>query len=457
MKRLFARFSRRALLLAAALVCAAVHAEPKHILVVTATQGYRHSSIPLAEKVIAAMGETTGLWDVDYARGGADGKGSDDLQQKMTRDALKKYDAIIFANTTGDLPLPDRDALIDFVKSGKGFVGTHSASDTFHGWPGYIQMLGGEFRAHYAQAQVDCINLDRDHPATRHLGPFYTVFDEIYVQKNFDRTKVHGLLALDKHPNTIIPGDYPISWTRQIGKGRLFYTSLGHREDVWLSDVYQKHLLGGIKFALGLEKADSEPQDTEYHLSKEESREGFKALFDGTDLKGWHLRRKEGNPSWSVQNGILVNIAGKNESGEDVHGTDLVSDEKFKDFIVRYEYMIPTNSNSGFYLRGRHEIQILDDGNRNKALGPGSNGGIYTIAGPVEQYSRKPGQWQTVEARMKGNLVTVYLNGVKIHDKVVVDHATGSELDRNVNDPGPFMLQGDHGTVAFRKIRVKKL
>lgn len=451
-------FSHRALILAVALACVvAVKAEPKHILVVTATQGFRHSSIPLAEKIIGAMGETTGLWDVDYARGGADGKGSEDLQQKMTREALKKYDAIIFANTTGDLPLPDRDALIDFVKSGKGFAAMHSGSDTFHGWPPYIQMLGGEFQIHHAQAQVDCINLDREHPATRHLGPIYTVFDEIYLIKNFDRTKVHGLLALDKHPNTIIPGDYPISWTRQVGKGRVFYTSLGHREDVWLSDTYQKHILGGIKFALGLEKADSEPQDTEYHLSKEESHEGFKALFDGKDLKGWHLRHKEGAQSWNVQNGILVNIAGKDPSGADIHGTDLVSDDKFKDFIVRYEYMIPTNSNSGFYLHGRHEIQILDDGNRKKELGPGSNGGIYTIAGPAEQYSRKVGQWQSVEAHMQGNLVTVYLNGVKIHDKVVVDHATGSELDQNVNDPGPFMLQGDHGTVAFRNIRVKKL
>src|SRR5205085_3195355 len=139
---------------------------------------------------------------------------------------------------------PDKDALVDFVKSGKGFVGTHSASDTYPHWRPYIDMLGGEFLTHHEQAKVDCINEDLEHPATRHLGPVYTVFDEIYLIKNFDRTKVHGILSLDKHPNTGIPGDFPISWSKQIGKGRLFYTSLGHREDVWLSDVYQQHLLG---------------------------------------------------------------------------------------------------------------------------------------------------------------------------------------------------------------------
>jgi len=440
---------------ALALVVSA-QAEAKRVLVVTATQGFRHSSIPLAEKILAGLGEQTGLWTVEYARGGADGKGTDDVREKMSRENLKKYDAIIFANTTGNLPLPEKEALTDFVKSGKGFVGMHSASDTFPGWRPYVEMLGGEFQIHHEQVGVNCLNEDHEHPATRHLGPVYSVFDEIYLLKNFDRTKVHGLLTLDRHPNYGTPGDYPIAWSKEFGKGRLFYTSLGHREDVWLSSDYQKHIVGGIKFALGLEKGDSEPQDTTFQVSKEERKEGFKPLFNGRNLDGWKLRNKGGRASWNVQNGNLVNLITKDPQGKDMYGTDLVSEDKFKDFIVRYEYLVPKGANSGFYLRGRHELQIMDDGNR-KAPEMGSNGGLYSIQPAATLASRKMGEWQEVEAKMIGNRLTVFLNGVKIHDNVAVDKATGGQLDDNVKEPGPFMLQGDHGTVAFRKIRVKKL
>ena len=96
-------------------------------------------------------------------------------------------------------------------------------------------------------------------------------------------------------------------------------------------------------------KGDSQPQDTRYILSVEEQRQGFKALFNGVDLDGWRFRNPEGLKSWSAQTGMLVN-----EIPSGKHGTDIVSNSKFSDFIVRYEYMIPAGSNSGFYLRGRH-------------------------------------------------------------------------------------------------------
>jgi type 1 glutamine amidotransferase len=443
---------RRAAFVAAFAFGLSTTAAPKHVLVVTAVQGFPHSSRPLAEKVIAGLGEQTGLFTVDYVRGGKDGRGTEDFE-KMTREALKKVDCIIFANTTGDLPLPEKEALTDFVKSGKGFVGMHSASDTYHGWKPYIDMLGGEFQTHHEQVGIQCINEDPEHPATRHFGPTFNVFDEIYIMKSYEGSKVHRLLTLDKHPNTGLPGEYPVSWCREVGKGRVFYTSLGHREDVWLSQAYQEHILGGIKWALGLEKGDGEPQSTEVHLTKEEKREGFKPLFNGKDMDGWHLRQKDGKESWSVQNGVLCNVLAKDE-----HGTDLVSDDKFKDFIVRYEYMMPKGANSGFYLRGRHEIQIFDDaGNNVKEPGMHSNGALYIIEPATAMVSRKAGEWQTVEAKMVGNKVTVFLNGVKIHDDLVVDKPTGGQLDDKVGEPGPFLLQGDHGSVAFRNIRVRKL
>ncbi len=288
------KFSRMFwLAMATVFICALnLEAATKRVLVVTTTMGFRHSSIPTAEKVIGELAQTSGAFTVEYARvepGDAQYKGADGkpdkakvdaaikevISAKMSADALKNYDAVIFANTTGDLPIPDKEAFLDWIKSGKGFVGMHSASDTFHGYPPFIEMIGGEFKSHGAQVEVDAINQDKECPACRHLPASWKVFDEIYLLKNFDRAKVHGLLTLDKHPNDKTPGDYPIAWIKEYGQGRVFYTSLGHREDIWdpnwkdgkgerknsaeISRQYQQHILGGIKWALGLEKADAKP------------------------------------------------------------------------------------------------------------------------------------------------------------------------------------------------------
>jgi len=282
-------------------IASAPAATPKKLLVVSVTKGFRHSSIPTAEKVLAQLGEQSGAFTVDYARvepsdpefKGADGKPDKAkvdaaiqkvLADKMSPASLRNYDGVIFANTTGgkdsgDLPLPDKPAFLDWIKSGKAFIGMHSATDTFRGHTPldpYVEMIGGEFKSHGAQVEVDCLNQDAKSPACAHLGPVFHLKDEIYLLNGFDRAKVHGLLTLDKHPNQKTPGDYPISWSKSYGKGRVFYTSLGHREDLWdpnwtdkngkrenskeVSEAYQKHILGGILWALGLEKGDGKPQ-----------------------------------------------------------------------------------------------------------------------------------------------------------------------------------------------------
>jgi hypothetical protein len=255
----------------AALLCAVglalpAQAAPKKVLVVTVTKGFRHDSIPTAEKVLAELAKKSGAFTVDYVRN------DQEMAEKMTAEALKNYGAVIFANTTGDLPLPDKEAFLNWIKSGRGFVGMHAAADTFHGFPGYIDMIGAEFKTHEAQVSVDAINQDPGCPICRSLPATWVVFDEIYQFKNFDRSKVHGLLTLDKHPNNHTPGDYPVSWCKQYGKGRVFYTSLGHRKDVWdpndtdrknskeVAEAYQESVLNGIKWALGLEKFNVQPQ-----------------------------------------------------------------------------------------------------------------------------------------------------------------------------------------------------
>jgi hypothetical protein len=179
--------------------------------------------------------------------------------------------------------------------------------------------------------------------------------------------------------------------------------------------------------------------------------DGFRPLFNGTNTQGWHLRKADGHNSWTVEGGVLKNTVNKGE-----HGTDLVTDQKFKNFTVKYEYMVPDGSNSGFYLRGRHEIQILGDFAKG-TTGLGGNGAIYNFKAPDKFVSKPGGEWQTVEATIIGNKITVVLNGVKIHDNVECNKATGSELDDKVDQPGAIFLQGDHGTVSFRNLEIKEL
>src|SRR6185295_17390303 len=176
----------------------------------------------------------------------------------------------------------------------------------------------------------------------------------------------------------------------------------------------------------------------------------FRPLFNGKNTEGWHLRNANGHNSWTVEDGVLKNTV---KSGE--HGTDLVTDQKFWNFTVKYEYQVPDNSNSGFYLRGRHELQILGD----FAKGTNSingNGSIYNFKAPDKFVSKPGSEWQTVEATIIGNKITVVQNGVKIHDNVECKKATGSEIDANVDQPGPIFLQGDHGTVWFRNIQIRE-
>jgi hypothetical protein len=241
---------RRAVLISAFLLAAAaveVAAAPKKLLVVTVTKGFRHDSIPTAEKLVALVGQESGTYVVDFART------DEDLAAKMTPAALAAYDGVVFASTSGDLPLPDRQGFLDWIASGKAFVGIHAASDTFPGFPPYIAMIGGQFDKHGPQVKVKLRVLDPKSPATLGLANPTVVFDEIYQFKNLAPAGNQVLLALDQHPNEGTPGTFPLAWTRGQGQGRVFYTALGHREDVLESDWFKKHLRGGILWALGLQ------------------------------------------------------------------------------------------------------------------------------------------------------------------------------------------------------------
>jgi uncharacterized protein len=282
------------LLLAVLMTATLLQAAPKKLLVVTTTTGFRHASIPALEKVLSQLAKDSGAFTVDFVQqppghaatgfpkklkadatpeekkafDEAEAKWNESLKialQKLSPENLKNYDGVVFASTTGDLPIPDKQGFLDWVKAGHAFIGIHAASDTFHGWPEYIEMLGGEFQHHGPQVGVECLNQDPANPATAPLPPRWTISqEEIYQFKNYDPAKVHDLLILDKHPENNSPGHFAVAWCKNYGKGKVFYTSLGHREDiidadpnlkdrknpVEISKAYQAHLLGGIKWAL---------------------------------------------------------------------------------------------------------------------------------------------------------------------------------------------------------------
>jgi len=235
-----------ALLLALAVSASAQpRASAKRLLVVSVTKGFRHKSIYVAERLLEDLALQSKAFTLDYART------DEELAQKMAPKALEKYAGVVFASTTGDLPLPDKDGFLAWLGRGHGFVGIHAATDTFHGWRPYIEMIGGEFERHGPQTTVSVLVEDKEHPATKGLASPNDVYDEIYEFKSFSRERVHVLMYLDKHPQTKAPGFYPMAWTRAHEKGRVFYTALGHREDVLQAPWYREHLLGGVLWALG--------------------------------------------------------------------------------------------------------------------------------------------------------------------------------------------------------------
>ena len=161
-------------------------------------------------------------------------------------------------------------------------------------------------------------------------------------------------------------------------------------------------------------------------------------LFNGRDLKGWHAM---GDNQWKAENGILFSPKS---------GSNLVTDQKFNDFKLHIEFRYPKGSNSGIYLRGRYEVQVMDS-KGNEPLS-GELGGVYGFIAPSEQVAKNPGEWQSYDITLVGRMITLVANGKTIICNQEIPGITGGALDSNEGDPGPIYLQGDHGPVEYRNI-----
>jgi type 1 glutamine amidotransferase len=243
-------------------------AKPRKLLVFWRCEGFYHGAIPVGNRALELMGKKTGAYEVVIT----------DDYSVFTKQNLRQFDAVCLNNTTGlkfnPKETPERcKALMDFVKGGKGIAGIHAATDNFNQWPQGEEMMGGKFTGHpWGSGGTWAIKLDKpDHPLmVAFKGEGFKIKDEIYRTDPplYSRDKQLVLMSLDmsdpttRNVNGFKPtdADTGISWVKTLGKGRIFYCSLGHNDQIFWNPAVLQHYLDGIQFAFGDYKVDTEPE-----------------------------------------------------------------------------------------------------------------------------------------------------------------------------------------------------
>jgi type 1 glutamine amidotransferase len=282
---------------------AAQPTKPKRLLLVTHSGGFIHDSVGVAEEVLKDIGPKNGFevtawrftgdpdkkvkykpskdaaevevawltrYSEEYRRPTGLTVGKENIG-RINKETLKNFDVVLFFTTgskrNGQSPLTDAELadLMDWVKAGGAFAGTHCATDTLYDTP-YGDLVGGYFDGHPWHQKIKIKVDDPKHAAATGFTDGSEITDEIYqfTDNPYSREKLHVILSVDNSSIDVSKGkrkdqDYAISWCQQYGKGRSFYTSLGHRREVWKDERFQQHLLGGLKWATGQAQGDATP------------------------------------------------------------------------------------------------------------------------------------------------------------------------------------------------------
>jgi uncharacterized protein len=254
--------------------CLAQSAGPqkKHLLVIGEEKGYRHESVSHAMSTIERLGRETGLWDTTLR---TDTEALTKKKLEYNAKNLNNFDAVLFF-TGGDLEMDDQQKadFLSFVHDdGKGFIGIHSAAITFVNWPEYGEMLGGYYDEHpwgTFDAPIDVE--DPAFPGMQQWPKSFGLRDEIYQMRNYSRDKLRVLMRLDAGKLDLAnknvhrtDRDFAVTWAKMYGKGRVFYTTLGHVEDNWDKPEFQKMIIEAIKWATGMIDADVTPRAVPTH------------------------------------------------------------------------------------------------------------------------------------------------------------------------------------------------
>ena len=448
-------------------------AQPRRVLVFTESakelenaekqQGMKfvpHPSAPHCALAVAAIGEKTGAFTATI-----------EIDPKVfTADGLKGFDAIVLANvylesklfkTPRDLGPNEapvyqarQKAVMDFVNNGKGIVGFHNAACTALGWPEFSKMIGG---THDGQAwwSHEAVPIKLDDPKSPLNEPFggvvFRVDDDIYTfTAPYSRESLHVLLSVDTDEARTsttaerADGDYPVSWVRAQGLGRVFYTSLGHEPATFRNAKFLRHVLNGIQFALGDLKADASPGKPLPAKEGFTVMRGWTPLFAGGGLDAWQVSEAQAK-SWAVEDGV-IRYDGKT-------GT-LRTKQAFTDYVLRVDWRLPRKADSGVFVRDDSQLNIWT-----WAMGSGEmwehRGGWKPQAEgernpyiPKTREDRPVGEWNSFVVTVMDNRVTVCLNGK--------DVISGAVL-KSKPHASPIGLQQHGDPIEFKSIYIKDL
>lgn len=423
------------------------------VLLFTRTTGFRHACIEPAVEALQAV--AAGKWHVRQTED----------PTTFTSGGLGGIDVVVFLNTSGDVLDPSQQrALEAWLEQGGGWVGIHAAADTERDWPWYGELLGGAWFESHPRIQPATITVtEASHPTLRHVPEAWSRTDEWYNYTRSPGPHAHVLALLDEdsYEGGTMGADHPIVWTVPMGQGVGFYTGLGHTRESWSEPAFLQHVTAAIDWAASGGWVTLASLDDRTWAHRNGWRSGTGAVGAGPGITA------------EPGTGVLLNTAVGRPG-------DLVSRADFGDCEVSLEFMVPEGGNSGVYLQGRYEVQILDSAGKTQP-GPGDCGGIYerwdetrSPSGfegtPPSTNAAKPaGTWQRYEIVFRAprfgpdglktenaRFERITHNGVVIHENVELTGPTRGGWGAEAGE-GPIRLQGDHGPIAYRNIRVRRL
>lgn len=354
---------------------------------------------------------------------------------------LDPYDVIVFYYTVGEITPEQKKGLFDFVAGGKGYVGFHSAADSFRGDEEYRKFVGGHFLTHPAYREFPVKIVEKDDPLTRGLLDFKITDEQYILQK--DDPDIHVLATAPHEGN-----DLPIMWTKSFEKGRVFYMGFGHDARACEQAIFKTLLIRATLWAA------AKPVPAYFA--------DFTPIFDGKTLNGWHISRKTGHGTggkWVVEDGAIVG-----QQNPPRQGGILITDEKYGDFELIIEAKPDWGIDSGIFLRSTEDgkaYQVLVDYYERGNIGGIYGEGIGGFSVRSEQYpdAWKKDEWNIFRIRIEGQppKITVYLNGIHMIDyedkQVRIPEAGGIAVQ--VHGGGP--QEGIKPRAIYRNIQVRPL
>ena len=432
-----------------------------------------HPSAPYCAKAIELLGRRTGAFAATVVTSAED----------FTAEGLAGFDAIVLANVYLDkklygVPATGRDkktgkprqqylqeeekpifaarqkALEAFVRAGKGLVGIHNATAAGLDWPEYNVILGGTHFGHawWAHQTVPLKVEDPGSPLCAALaGKGLEVKDDIYYFADpYSRENVHVLLSVDtaKAPPSMTDdrpdGDYPVSWIKPYGQGRVFYTSLGHQAETFQNAWFLRHLLDGIQYAVGDLKADASPGAPLPPRRDFAAMPGFTPLFDGQV----HPDLNVGAPKdWTPRGGVIHWVSGPGSVS--ACGTK----KAYGDFVMRLDYRLPCMSDSGVFVKRGIQVNIWE-----WSMGSGELWGVRLPPGPdgkpqspnpTRCQDRAVGEWNTMLLTVEKNRLAVLVNGIEVMNVLLPEIKPPYEQ--------PVVLQNHGEPMEFKSIYIRPI